>query len=145
MGYSQKIFILVWRCYQLLSGFLAKDHLSRVSHRSRLSTDVKGDNEMIPGAVHRSPGIYLTAKENAQKTSARRPSMKAVRPVVASNGALYFQMKSVSSHSTWEREKRTMMPRTNERSVWNRRSASYSWVSSQMGGGKQLTGWPWPS
>ena len=24
----------------------------------------KDDNEMIPGAVHRSPGIYLTAEEN---------------------------------------------------------------------------------
>ena len=23
----------------------------------------KGDNEMIPGTVHRSPGIYLTAEE----------------------------------------------------------------------------------
>jgi hypothetical protein len=23
------------------------------------------DNEMIPGAVHRSPGIYLTAEENS--------------------------------------------------------------------------------
>ena len=23
----------------------------------------KGDNEMIPGAVHRSPGIYLTAEK----------------------------------------------------------------------------------
>ena len=25
----------------------------------------KGDNEMILGAVHRSPGIYLTAEENS--------------------------------------------------------------------------------
>ena len=27
----------------------------------------KGDNEMIPGAVHRSPAICLTAKENPGK------------------------------------------------------------------------------
>ena len=27
----------------------------------------KGDNEMILGAVHRSPGICLTAKENPRK------------------------------------------------------------------------------
>ena len=27
----------------------------------------KGDNEMIPGAVHRSPGIYHTAEENPRK------------------------------------------------------------------------------
>ena len=37
----------------------------------------KEDNEMILGAVHRSSGIYLTA---------RRPSDEgAVRPVIASN------------------------------------------------------------
>ena len=27
----------------------------------------KGDNEMIPVAVHRSPGIYFTAEENPRK------------------------------------------------------------------------------
>ena len=27
----------------------------------------KGDYEMIPGAVHRSPGICLTAEENSKK------------------------------------------------------------------------------
>ena len=27
----------------------------------------KGDNEMIPGAVYRSPGICLTAEENSGK------------------------------------------------------------------------------
>ena len=27
----------------------------------------KSDNEMILGAVHRSPGIYLTAEENPRK------------------------------------------------------------------------------
>ena len=27
----------------------------------------KGDNEMILGAVHRSPGIWLTAEENPRK------------------------------------------------------------------------------
>ena len=32
-----------------------------------VATD-KGDNEMIPGAVHRSPGICLTAQENPGKT-----------------------------------------------------------------------------
>ena len=26
-----------------------------------------GDNEMIPGAMHRSPGICLTAEENPRK------------------------------------------------------------------------------
>ena len=44
------------------------------------------ENDMIPGAMHRSPGSYLTAEENPWKTSAMRPSMKAVRPVITSNG-----------------------------------------------------------
>ena len=30
-------------------------------------TNDKGDNEMILGAVHRSPGICLTAEENPRK------------------------------------------------------------------------------
>ena len=33
----------------------------------RLSADDKCDNEMKPGAVHISPGIYLTGEENAGK------------------------------------------------------------------------------
>ena len=28
----------------------------------------KGDNEMILGAVHRSPGVFLTAKENPRNS-----------------------------------------------------------------------------
>ena len=35
MGCGQKNFKLVWRCHQLLSGFIAKDHLPRVSRQSR--------------------------------------------------------------------------------------------------------------
>ena len=34
----------------------------------------KDDNEMIPGAVYRSPGICLKAEEIPIKTSAKRPS-----------------------------------------------------------------------
>ena len=40
-----------------------KGHLSLVSRQSRLSANDQGDNDMFPGAVHRS-GIYLTADEN---------------------------------------------------------------------------------
>ena len=48
----------------------------------------KADNEMIPGAVHRSPGICLKPRKTP-KTSAMRPSDEgAVRPVIASNGPL---------------------------------------------------------
>ena len=79
---------------QLLSGFLAKHHLPRVSCQSRLSANDKGDNEMISWAVHRSPGICWT------NTSARRSSMKAVQPVIVSDGVPYLQMRSVGSHST---------------------------------------------
>ena len=42
---------------------LVKGHFPRVSRQSRLSANDKGDNEIIPGAVHRYPGIYLTAEE----------------------------------------------------------------------------------
>ena len=38
-------------------------YLPRVSRQSRLSANDKGNNEMIPGAVHRSHGIYLTAEK----------------------------------------------------------------------------------
>ena len=70
IGCGQKGFTLMWQCHQLLSGFLAKGHLLRVSRqsrRSRRSLNDKGDNEKIPGAVHRSPGIYLSDKENPGK------------------------------------------------------------------------------
>ena len=42
-------------------GALAIGHLPRVS---RLSVNYKGDNDMLPEAVHRYPGIYLTAEES---------------------------------------------------------------------------------
>ena len=59
MGCDQKSFMLLWLCHLLLSGFLDSDHLLRLSHQSRLSANDKGDNEVKPGAVLRSPSIYL--------------------------------------------------------------------------------------
>ena len=41
---------------------------------------------MIPGAVDRSLGIYLTAEENPGKPQLGDRLMKAVRPVIDSNG-----------------------------------------------------------
>ena len=41
MGCSQKSFKLVWRCHQLLSGFLAKGHYPRVSRQSRRSLMIR--------------------------------------------------------------------------------------------------------
>ena len=65
--WSQKSFILMWRCHQLLSGFLAKVYLPPESRQSNLSANDKDDNVMILGAVHRSPDICLTAEENSRK------------------------------------------------------------------------------
>ena len=39
---------------------------SSVASDTSVAND-KGDNEMILGAVHRSPGICLTAEENSRK------------------------------------------------------------------------------
>jgi hypothetical protein len=53
---------------QLLSGSLAKGQLFRVS---RQSANDKGDNEIISGAVNRSPDIYLTTEKNLEKPQLR--------------------------------------------------------------------------
>ena len=64
-------------------------------------TNDKGDNEMIPGAVHSSPSICLTAEKKNRKSSARRTSEEgAVRPFVASNGVPLLQMRPIGSHCT---------------------------------------------
>ena len=89
----------MWRCIQLLSGFLGNDHLFRLSHQSHLSAN-KGDNVMKPGAVHKSPGIYLTSEENA-----KRPSMKTRHRLKRS---LYLQMRTLGEHSTSRRKKEGM-------------------------------------
>ena len=49
---SQESFKLVWRCHQVLLGFLANGHLPQ-SHLSLMMSD----NEMAPGAIHIPPGI----------------------------------------------------------------------------------------
>ena len=46
---AKESFKLVCRCQQLLSGFLTKDHLPRVSSQLHLSANDKDGNEMIPG------------------------------------------------------------------------------------------------
>ena len=84
----------------------ANDHLPRVSRQSRPSANDKGDNEMIPGALHRSPGIYFKAEKNPRVTSARRPSMKILRPVITSNGIPNFRIRPVGSYSTSGMEKK---------------------------------------
>jgi hypothetical protein len=46
---------------------------------SRLLADDKGDNEMVPGTVHRSPGIYFMAEEGPGKPQLGDRRTKAVR------------------------------------------------------------------
>ena len=59
---KKKNFQLVWRCHQLLYGFLAKGHLPQ----SRLLANDKGDNEMVLRAVLRFLSIYLTAEKTGK-------------------------------------------------------------------------------
>jgi hypothetical protein len=42
--------------------------VSSQSGQSGLSAYDKGDNEMILGAVHRYPNIFLTVEENPEKS-----------------------------------------------------------------------------
>ena len=79
---------------------LANDHLPRMSRQSRLLVNDKGNNEMNPRAVYRSPRIYLTAKENTGKPQLGDFLTKAVRQAIALNGVPYFQMTSIGSYST---------------------------------------------
>jgi hypothetical protein len=65
MSCGLKSFKLVWRCHPLLSEFLANGRLPL--HISDVSPD-KSNNEVKLGAVHRSPGIYLTTEENTEKS-----------------------------------------------------------------------------
>ena len=47
----------------------------------RPSANGKGDNEMIPGIMHISPGIYFAAEENPVKPQLEDGLMKTMRPV----------------------------------------------------------------
>ena len=59
-----------------------------MSRQSQLSANDKGESEIIPGAVHGSPGIYLTAEENLRKSLLEDHQMKDEQPVIASKGPL---------------------------------------------------------
>ena len=64
----------------------------------------KGDNEMIPEAVHRSPGICLTAEENPGKPARKQSDERDMRPVFASNGVPFLQIRPVDRTSGRENE-----------------------------------------
>ena len=65
MGCVQQSFKLVWWCFQVLSIFLVKYHLPRVSHLSANDGDETG-------AVLRSPGVNHIAEKKTQENLARR-------------------------------------------------------------------------
>ena len=90
---------------QLSSVVPSKGHLPRMSGQLRLSVNDKSDNEMIPGAVQGSSGIYLTAEENPRKPQLGDSLIKAVQPAIFSKGIPYLQTRSVVSHSMSERER----------------------------------------
>ena len=73
MGCGQKSFKLVWRCHQLLSGFLIKGHSARVLRRSRMSANDRMIMRWYRGLCTDLLGFTLKLR----KTSARWPSMKA--------------------------------------------------------------------
>ena len=82
---AAKNFQLAWRCHQLLSGFLVKDHLSRVSCQSRRSLMIRVIMK-YPGGCAQISWHMPNSRGKSQKTSARRQSDEgAVRPVIASN------------------------------------------------------------
>ena len=76
------------------------------------SANDKGDNGMIPANLHRSPGICLTAEEKPGKRQLGDRLIKAVRPIIASNGAPYLPMKSVRSNRTSGRAKEAKKERS---------------------------------
>ena len=67
------------QCHQLLSGFLAKAHLLRVSHQSLMIWVIKKWSQ----GLCTDPLVYAL---QLRKTSAKRPSDGAVWSVIASNG-----------------------------------------------------------
>ena len=68
--------------------------------RSRWTKQQHGDNEMIPGVVHRYPDICLIDEENFGKPQPEDEG--AVRKVIAWNGVSFFQMGSVGSTARQE-------------------------------------------
>ena len=92
MSCSQKKLYASLRCIQLLSGFLAIDHLPLMSRESRLSDNCKSDNGVKLGTVQRSADFYLTAQENPGNPQLWDRPIKTVPPVIAWNGGPYLQM-----------------------------------------------------
>ena len=66
----------------------------------------KGDNELIPGAAHRSPGICLTAEESSGKPQLGDRLMKGLCYQSSPQmGVTFLQMRTMGSHGTREERK----------------------------------------
>ena len=115
MGCGQKSFML---CRQLLFGFLAKGHLPRTPRQTHLSTNHKGDNEMILGAVHISLGIYLKAEEIIEKPQVGDRRWKLCDQSSPEIGSLAFK---------WSRLARTALQECN-RKERRRRQGERDWI-----------------
>ena len=63
------------------------------------SANDKGDNEMIPGAVHRPPGVYRTSEETLGKLNKETIDDSCATSPRLKLGSL-LQIRSVGSHST---------------------------------------------
>ena len=72
-GAMGKNFQLVWRCHQLLSGFLTKGQLPRVSRQSRRSLMIRMIKNDPGGCVQISCHLPYS-RGKPQKTLARTPS-----------------------------------------------------------------------
>ena len=75
--------------------------------QSHLSDNDNCENEIIPGAVYISPGIYLTAEEIFRKSQLGDCLIKVVRTVIAPNRVPHLQMTSMDPQSA-RREKEGM-------------------------------------
>ena len=85
---------LIWRKWSPFEAMTGRKSLS--------SDSDKGDNEMILGLYT----DLLAFASQTRKLSARKPSDEwAVRPVIASNGVPFLQMRSVGLHNTSGRKK----------------------------------------
>ena len=114
---AKKNFQLVWRCHQLQSRILplAPSVASVANDKGE-----KGDNEIILGAVYRSPGICLTAEEKPRKPQLGNRLMKGLYNQSSPKlGYLFLQMRSVGSQTMSGREKEGSKERTG-RNWWSR-------------------------
>ena len=124
----------MWRCHQLLSGFLAKGHLPRVSRQwPMIRVIMKWSRRQCTDLL-----AFALGWGKPRKTSDGRTSDEgAVRPVIASNEIAYLQMRSVGLHNTSGREK--------EEKDWEREPCLPSSCSSRYVHQKVHTKWTWIS